>query len=261
MLLKPGAESHTYEPTPKDIVKIRECDLFIYNGGEGDIWIDGILDTFSRPVNTLAMMDCADTVEEEIVEGMQTEGGEDEDEDQPEFDEHVWTSPLNAEKIVYGISDKLSGLDPAHAEIYRQNTEKYISELESLDARFRSITENSSLNTVVFGDRYPFRYFSDAYGLRYFAAFPGCSSESEPSARTIAFLIDRIKEENIPVVFAIEFSSRNIAQTISDETGAEILEFHSCHNVTPDDLKNGETYVSIMNRNADNLARALKNSN
>lgn len=260
MLLKPGAESHSYEPAPKDIVRIQNCDLFIYNGGEGDVWIDSILESTASDVNTIAMMDCVDTLEEELVEGMEAEEDEECDEDGPELDEHVWTSPENAIKIVSAISESLCEADPDNAELYKENTENYISELELLDEKFENIVSQSSSNTIVFGDRFPFRYFAEEYGLKYYAAFPGCSSESEPGASTISFLIDKISSENIPAVFKIEFSSGQIAETISEATGAEILEFHSCHNVTSDDLKNGETYVSLMNRNADNLSIALKSN-
>lgn len=254
MLLRPGAESHTYEPTPQDMILIQDCDLFIYNGGEGDVWVDSILESVSRPVNTIAMMDLAETVEEETVEGMKTE---DEGEDEPELDEHVWTSPENAVRIVSGISEGLCKADPEHAELYKLNTEKYILGLEALDQRFDDIVSKSARSTVIFGDRFPFRYFADSYGLDYYAAFPGCSTESEPGASTISFLIEKVKKESIPVVFKIEFSSGKIAEAIAEETGAEVLEFHSCHNVTTDDLNSGETYISLMNRNADNLEKAL----
>lgn len=259
MLLKPGAESHTYEPTPQDIVKIQECDLFIYNGGEGDVWVDSILESLDKKVDTIALMDCVETVEEEIVEGMQEEehDHEHEDEAEPELDEHVWTSPVNAEKIVSVISEKLCEKDNDNAETYKTNTDKYLSELEKLDEKFKEIVSGGKRRTMVFGDRFPFRYFADAYDIEYFAAFPGCSSESEPSASTIAFLIDKIEKENIPVIFSIEFSSKKIANTLSEATSAQILEFHSCHNVTTEDLKNGETYVSIMSKNADNLEKSL----
>lgn len=256
MLLKPGAESHTYEPTPMDIIKIKNCDLFIYNGGEGDVWIDTILESLDTSVNTLAMMDCVETVEEEVIDGM-TSKEEEEGEEEPEMDEHVWTSPENAVKIVSEISDKLCECDSDNAETYISNTERYISELNELDNRFSEIISQGNRKTIVFGDRFPFRYFADAYGLDYYAAFPGCSSESEPGASTMIYLVDKIKSENLPAVFTIEFSSRKIAETLSESTGAEILEFHSCHNVTTDDLENGETYISIMNRNADNLKKAL----
>ena len=202
-------------------------------------------------------MDCVETVEEEIVEGMEAEEEEEESEE-PELDEHVWTSPENAVKIVECISDRLCEVDAENAGKYQENTKKYVEELNNLDSRFKEIVSESNTKTMVFGDRFPFRYFADAYKINYYAAFPGCSSESEPSASTIAFLIDKVNDEKIPAVFTIEFSNKKIAETISESTGAEILEFHSCHNITSEDMKNGETYISIMNRNADNLQKAFQ---
>lgn len=207
-----------------------------------------------KGVNTLTLMECTDTVEEEIVEGMEAD---DEESDEPELDEHVWTSPKNAVKIVSAISDKLCEIDEKNSSLYSSNAENYISELEKLDEKFESIVAGGKRDTIVFGDRFPFRYFADAYDISYFAAFPGCSTDTEPSASTIAFLIDKIKAENIPVVFSIEFSSRKVANTVSDATGAEILEFHSCHNITKEELQNGETYIGIMTKNAENLEKAL----
>lgn len=264
MLLSPGAESHSYEPTPQDIIKIQESDLFIYVGGEGDVWVDTIVDSMNKPLNTLTLMDCVDVVEEEHVEGMQEEEYEDgdkhdhdEEKEEAELDEHVWTSPKNAIKMVKYISDELCSIDAKNADEYKSNTEKYVSELEELDKKFEQIVSDGKRDTIIFGDRFPLRYFADAYKLSYFAAFPGCSSDTEPSASTIAFLIDKIKEEKIPVVFNIEFSNKKVSDTISKSTGAKMLEFHSCHNVSSDDFKNGVTYLDLMNKNAAALNEAL----
>lgn len=255
MLLSPGSDSHSYEPTPQDIINIQECDLFIYVGGEGDVWVDNILESMSEPVNTITLMDCVDTVEEEIVEGMESD--DEEESEEPELDEHVWTSPKNAIKIVNAISNKICSIDEQNKDLYKQNTDNYIKDLETLDQKFEDIVENSKRKTIVFGDRFPFRYFADAYGLQYFAAFPGCSSDSEPSASTMAFLIDKVNAENIPVIFKIEFSNGKIAKTIAEASNAEILEFHSCHNVTTDELKNDVSYISLMTKNAEVLEKAL----
>ena len=148
-------------------------------------------------------------------------------------------------------------LDPANAEEYIQNTADYIERLAELDAAFREVVDNAVRRTVVFADRFPFRYFMDAYGLEYFAAFPGCSTDTEPSVQTVAFLIDKIRDENIPVVFHIELSNERMADTISEETGATKLLLHSAHNVTRDDFQNGETYLSLMTRNVEALREAL----
>jgi len=256
MLLSPGAESHSYEPSPKDIVTIQESDLFIYPGGENSAWVDRILESIKTPkMKVLKMTDLVNTVEEETVEGMDTGG--DSEETGPVYDEHVWTAPENAKSIVAAITDSLCALDPANAEMYRGNAADYSKRLDELDATFRSIVEGAKRKTIVFGDRFPFRYFTDAYGLKYYAAFPGCSIETEPSAGTVAFLINKIKSENIPVVFYIELSNEKMADTISEATGAKKLLLHSCHNVTKNDFEKGVSYLDIQKMNAEHLREAL----
>ncbi len=258
MLLSPGAESHSYEPAPQDIIKIQNSDLFIYVGGEGDVWVDTILKSDSKKVNSLTLMECVDTVEEEIVEGMEEEE-EEKDEDEPELDEHVWTSLPNAVKITERICDELCTLDPENADEYNKRTSEYIGKIETLDSRIRKTVSEGKRNTIIFGDRFPFRYFADEYDLEYYAAFPGCSEDTEPSAQTVSFLIDKVKKDEIPVVFGIEFSNKKLCKTISDATGAEILEMHSCHNISNEDLKSGTvTYLSLMEQNAENLEKALQ---
>ena len=201
----------------------------------------------------LAMMDAVEVVEEEIVEGME----EDNKDEEYAYDEHVWTSPRNAILIVRSIAEALCEADTGNAAFYRQNADAYIEELMELDADFNEVTANAKRKTIVFADRFPFRYFANAYGLSYFAAFPGCSTETEPSAATIAFLINKIKAENIPVVFHIELSNERMADTISMETGAKKLLFHSCHNITKRGFDSGENYLDIMRRNIVNLREAL----
>lgn len=438
MLLPPGAESHSYEPTPQDIITIQDCDVFIYVGGDSDTWIEDILASMDTSnMKIVSLMDCVDVVEEEIVEGMQdeeeghshgseefedadvqerplsdwdgewqstypylldgtldeylaykAENDEDETHDaayyrdkyntayetdadkvvidgdaityyvdgepnevtyeskgfeivlnksgekrvrylfeatgetsgapkyvqfsdhiiepgqdiehfhmyvsdvsnealldewdhwptyypasltgdeicnelmghdaEPEFDEHVWTSPKNAELIVQKLSDTLCEADSANADAYRQNATAYLDELALLDAAFQDVVDNAVRKTMVFGDRFPFRYFADAYGLDYYAAFPGCSTETEPSAATVAFLIDKVNEEQIPVVFHIELSNEKMADTICAETGAEKQLFHACHNVTQAEMDNGATYLSLMTGNVEALKEALQ---
>ncbi len=293
MLLPPGAESHSFDPTPQDIIRIQNSDMFIYVGGESDSWIDDILSSMDTSnMEIVSLMNLVDIVEEEIVEGMEDEHGHEHDDDsehsdgddhehdddgeheeaaeqhddsghddsehEVEYDEHVWTSPRNAIIIVQSLSDMLCVLDPANASIYEQNTASYLEELENLDNTFKEAVSAGSRKTLVFGDRFPFRYFADAYGLDYFAAFPGCSTETEASASTVAFLIDKVKEENIPAVFHIEFSNEKMADTISEATGAEKLLLHSCHNITKDDFENGITYLELMTCNVDTLKEALQ---
>jgi zinc transport system substrate-binding protein len=201
----------------------------------------------------LAMIETVEAVEEEIVEGME----EEEDEEEPAYDEHVWTSPTNAMLIVNAIAGLLGEADPANAEFYWGNAIDYISKLADLDTAFREDTIGAKRNTIVFADRFPFRYFADAYGLKYYAAFPGCSSETEPSAATVAFLINKIKAEKIPVVFHIELSNERMADAISGETGAKKLLFHACHNVSKRDFEAGLGYLDFMRQNVENLREAL----
>ncbi|MFV0556768.1 MAG: metal ABC transporter solute-binding protein, Zn/Mn family [Lactovum sp.] len=442
MLVPPGSESHSYEPTPQDMIKIEKADIFIYSGGESDTWVEEILKSVdTSQMQVIALTDLVDTVEEKVVEGMQDdehdhnhnheegifddsevknrelsdwagdwqsvypylldgtldkvmeakaetdsemtvsdyedyykkgyqtdieeikitdsmiefikdgksskseykyagykiltyESGSrgvrylfeavdktstapkyvqfsdhgieptdaehfhiyfsDEDESQEalleelenwptyytsdltgsevatemlshegeeeevEYDEHVWTSPKNAKKIVEKLSKSLIEIDSEHAEDYNKNTEAYLEKLDQLDTDFASVVEEASRKTLLFGDRFPFRYFADDYGLDYYAAFPGCSTETEASAATIAFLIDKVKEEKIPVVFHAELSSGKISQTISEETGAKVLQLHACHNVTKDEMEEGVTYLELMQENVKNLKEALK---
>ena len=256
MLLKPGMESHSYDPTPQDIIKIQECDLFIYTGGESDEWVKDILESSDKkPKKVLAMMDIVDTVEEETVEGMEKE--DEDDSDEIEYDEHVWTSPKNAVHIADAIDSVLKELDKDHTDEFEKNTSEYKNKLSQLDGDFREITDNAKRKTLVFGDRFPFRYFADEYGLKYYAAFLGCSSETEPSPSTISFLIDKVKAEKIPVVFSIEFSNGKVADTICESTGAKKLTFHSCHNVTQEQFNNGVSYLSLMYDNVKALKEAL----
>lgn len=441
MLLPPGAESHSFEPTPQDIIAIQNCDLFLYVGGDSDSWVDGILDSMDTDdMKILSMMEIVDPVTEEITKGMEDDHGHDHSHSEPldpdtiknrplsdwagtwrsietamgngaldeyiahvaeenslskdaqqtafaarwasdypsisieessisfgdmkatyrpigyrivegdhgaavwygfeieeraenaprfiafsdhgtgeqeehddhthseevahfhfrygdepfdalvaiedwaptyfsadatddqiaqamdahgqaeeeaEYDEHVWTSPVNAMRIVQAIAQKLSEIDAPNADQYRENAEMYCAQLEQLDRAFEEIAEAATRRTLIFGDRFPFRYFVDEYGLEYFAAFPGCSTETEASARTVAFLIDKVIDESIPVVFHIEFSNEKMADTICEATGAQKRLLHSCHNVTKGEMEAGATYLSLMSQNIETLKEAL----
>lgn len=267
-LLRPGMESHTYDPTPADILAVQHCDLFIYTGGESDAWVDTLLEAADNSgMQVLRMMDCVETLEEESVEGMSAGHShahhEDEaehaheDHDEIEYDEHVWTAPSCAEKITEAITDVLCEMDAPSAGLYRQNCQQYIEQLTALDAYFDEIVHSGARSTVVFGDRFPMRYLCDAYGLSYRAAFPGCAEESEPSAATMIYLIEKVKSEQIPVIFTIEMSNGKIAAAIAEETGAEISVMHSCHNRTAKEAAEDATYLSLMYQNADALKLAL----
>ena len=256
MLLPPGAESHSFEPTPRDIIRIQNSSMFIYTGGESDAWVDRILESMdTSKMNIVRMMDAVDAVEEEIVEGMEEE--EDEEEG-ASYDEHIWTSPKNAIRIVQAIADVLCETDPANAVLFQQNAHSYTAQLEALDREFQAVVDGAKRTTLVFGDRFPFRYFADAYGLKYFAAFPGCSTETECSAATLAFLINKIKAEKIPLVFHIELSNEKMADTIAAETGAKKLLLHAGHNITKRDFDRGLTFLDLQKANVPRLREALR---
>ncbi len=253
MLLKPGTESHTYDPTPQDILKIRNSDIFIYNGGESDQWVEKIISSIDTSKTTIvALMEVTDNLKEEQIEGMD---GDDDDED--EYDEHIWTSPKNAIKMVEKVAEVVISKDKENTEYYKSNEKDYVNKISELDKQFENVVNNSKAKTIVFGDRFPFLYFTKCYGLSYYAAFKGCSDQSEPSAKTLAFLVDKVKAENIPVVFYTEFSNQKIADTICEATGVKKLMLHSCHNVTVKDFESGITYAELMSNNLENIVEAL----
>ena len=255
LLVPPGAESHSFEPTARDVIRVQECTLFFCNGGESEAWVDDLL--AEQPVETLRMLDCVDALEEEEKEGMQELHEEHGEEEGPEYDEHVWTSPVNAKLICAALCERLCVLDPEGESLYRANLERYQEELQLLDAAFRKTVDEGSHRTLVFADRFPVRYFVEEYGLEYFAAFPGCADDTEPAARTVAFLIDRVREEKLPAVFYIEFSNEKMADVVCEDTGCRKLLFHSCHNVSAADLENGVTYLQLMWGNVNALKEAL----
>lgn len=262
MLLKPGAESHDFEPTPQDIIDIKNSDLFIYTGGESDEWISDILDDIDTDkTKVIKMMDLVDVKEEEIVEGMEDEEHEEEeehhDEEEVEYDEHVWTSPVNAIKIVNALRDEVVSIDNDNKKVYEDSVKEYTDKLEKIDNEFKDIVKNAKRKEIIFGDRFPLRYFVDEYNLKYYAAFPGCSAQTEASAKTISYLVDKVKEDKIPVVFHIELSNGKIAEAISKETGAKVLEFNTAHNISQKDFDAGVTYVDIMEENTKVLKEAL----
>lgn len=257
LLVPPGAEAHSFEPTPRDLLLIRDCDLFICNGGESEAWVEELLEGGERERDTLVMLGCVDALEEEHREGMQAIRGDEEEEEGPEYDEHVWTSPVNAQRICRAIAQRLAALDGAHAAEYESRCEAYCGELAALDAAFRAVTEGAARRTVVFADRFPARYFVEEYGLDYFAAFPGCAEDTEPAAGTVAFLIDRVREEGLPAVFYIEFSNQKMADVVCEDTGCRKLLFHTCHNVTAAQFREGVSYLELMRGNVDSLREAL----
>ena len=267
LVVPAGRETHSFEPTPMDVIRISQADVFIYNGGESEQWVTDILDAAGEDIPCiLSMMDAAELHEEELVEGMQ--GGasahdhHDHDEDEGdgeeiEYDEHIWTSPVNAMALCRAICDTLCQADPAHEENYRARMEAYLTELEALDATFRDIVEHGSRRLLVFGDRFPLLYFCREYGLDYRAAFHGCAGDTEPSLATMKYLIDLVRARDIPVVYTIELSSQKIAQAVAETTGASVRTFHSCQTVSHAELERGETYISLMTANAGALREGL----
>ena len=248
LLIKPGSEVHSYEPTPKDMIRIQESDLFICNGGESEQWAKTLI---TPELNTIYMMDCVDTVEESADGIYNAEDGE------PELDEHVWTSPLNAIKISEEICNALCKLDTDNAEEYKMNFAAYKAQLMALDREFRQVIKNSGKHTLVFADRFPMRYFALEYGLDCYAAFPGCSSETEPSAKTVAYLIDRVREDKIPAVLYMEFSNQKMADVICEDTGCKKLPFYSAHSVSAEQFEQGASYLDLMRINLNSLKEAL----
>lgn len=253
-LLRPGEETHSYEPTPADIIKIKNADVFIYIGGESDTWVDTVLASLDTPtIKIVALIDSVNVLEEE----------EDHEHDEHRhdhdhgYDEHIWTSPVNAIKMTEKIAEAVIAADPDGADIYRGNLDSYRNELESLDSMFRKTVNDAKRKTVVLADRFPFLYFEHEYGLEFHAAYSGCSDESDVSAGVIAGLIKTVKDENIPVVFMTELSSGRIAETVSSATGSGILTLHSCSNVSKAETEAGETYISLMKKNNENLKAAL----
>ena len=264
LLLPPGAESHSYEPTPADIMAVQQCDLFLYLGGESDTWVETILESVEPQGTTLRMIDCVDLLEEETVEGMESHEDEhDHDEglglgEVVGYDEHVWTAPRNAAQITRVIGAEMEALDPSNAAFYAANAADYAGQIEALDREFADFFAGVADRTMVFGDRFPLRYFADEFDIPYYAAFPGCSTQTEPSAATIAFLTEKVREEGISTVWYIEFSNHLVADSIAEAVGAETAMFHSCHNVSADDLAAGATYISLMTDNLETLRQHMR---
>lgn len=253
MLITPGTETHSYDPTPQDIRKIQSCDFFIYGGGESDAWMDDILSSIGADMPTLAMTEVVSLLESPHIDNPDEEHHHESD----PYDEHVWTSPANAAAIVEAIRDAMMEIDPDNGALYRAQANAYAAEIKALDADFAALVRNAERKTVLFADRFPFLYFVNQYGLSYHAAYPGCAEKTEPGPKTVAMLIDMVKAEGIPVVFYTEFSDRRLADTVCEKTSADKLLFHSCHNVSKDDFATGETYVSLMRQNLSNLRKAL----
>lgn len=273
MLLDNGVDLHSYQPTADDIVKISDCDLFIYVGGESDGWVeDALRNAANRNMKVINLLEVlGDSVKtEEIVEGMQEEhehedahahDDAEEHEHEEEADEHVWLSLKNAKMLVRVISKALQELDPDNKDIYAANADAYVKKLSALDAEYQAAVDAASNKTILFGDRFPFRYLVDDYGLRYYAAFVGCSAETEAGFETISFLAKRVDEWKLPCVLTIEGAQHKIAETIVRNTtmkNQKVLTMDSMQSTTTQDVKNGTTYLSVMEKNLSVLKEALR---
>lgn len=265
-LIGPGKDSHSYDPTARDIITIQNADLFVYVGGEMEQWADKVLDSIDkRNTKVICIADFVDTIEEKEVDGAEKDEHHDEDEEHHEhkegaFDEHIWTSPENAIKMVNALKKEMEEIDSEKASQYKANAEKYIAEIKDVDNKIQKIVDNRVRDRLIFADKMPMQYFIDYYNLEVSAAFNGCSTETEPSAATMAYLIDKVKEEKTPVILYIELNPGRVANTIADEVGngCIAMQIQTLHNVSLDDFNKGETWVSLMTRNIDVLKKALQ---
>lgn len=263
LLLDSGVDLHSFQPTAKDIITISNCDVFIYVGGESDEWVgDALAAAVNKNMVVVNLLEALgeDVKEEEIVPGMEAEEEEVEDEEEPEYDEHVWLSLQNAAKLCGNIRDALIAADPDGKDIYTANADKYLAKLNALDEKYQDAVKSGSVRTLLFGDRFPFRYLVDDYGISYYAAFAGCSAETEASFETIAFLADKVSSLGLNHVMTLEGSDGKIAQTVISTAGtnADILAMDSMQSCTIRDAKEGTTYLSIMEKNLKVLTQALK---
>ena len=274
MLLDNGIDLHSYQPTAQDLLKISDCDLFIYVGGESDEWVERALEQSTNKdmvvINLLESLGDK-AKEEEVKEGMQGEEEHDhdhedhdhdhEEEEEVEYDEHVWLSLKNASAICETIEKGIEKIDPANASTYKENLASYKAKLNSLDTDYKAAVDASAIKTLVFGDRFPFRYMVDDYGLDYYAAFVGCSAETEASFETIVFLAGKVDELGLHSVLTIEGNDHRIAETVIANTTAKnqkILTMNSLQSTTSRDVTNGTSYLTVMTENLNTLKEALK---
>lgn len=251
LLIRPGTEVHTFEPTMADMIAISGADLFVYIGGESDAWADSMLDSLGdgAPV-PVRLMECVEEAEA-------AEHDHEHEHDEPEWDEHIWTSPKNAVKMLRRIEEALCEIRPEQAEAFHANADAYAAQIEQIDAELTAIVAGAARRKLVFADRFPFIYMTRDYGLEYEAAFSSCTSETEPSVQTMLQLIDTVRREEIPVVYTIEMSTGNVARMLAEETGVEILTLHSAQTVTRREFDEGESYVSLMRKNLEAIGKGL----
>ena len=254
MLMDPGVESHTYEPTPADIIEIGNSDLFIYTGENMEPWANTIIESIdNKDVKVLDVSKGITLEKDGHHQDEHEEEHKEHEEHNHELDPHIWTSPINAMKMVSNIVESLSEIDPDNSDYYKSNGDAYLEKLTNLDNSFRDLMKSAKRNKIIIGDRFAMNYFTEEYGIEWEAAFDSCAANSEPSVKVIKDLIEDIKEENIPVVYYCELSNMKVAKSLQAETGVDILELHSCHTVTKEDFQSGITYIDIMTRNLENL--------
>lgn len=232
LLIKPGTEVHSYDPVPSEIKSIYNADLFLYIGGESDAWVDKILS--DKSINSYALIECVNPILEE---------------EHNEYDEHIWTSPENAEKMLDKILNELIKTDPENSDYYRENHSKYVEKIREISQKTKAVVQKSDNPFILVADKFPFKYFAESYGIEYVAAADGCAVGTDISLKTMTKLIDTVREKNLKYAYYVEMSNKEIANSLSAQTGVKLLELHSAHNVTLDDFENGVTYVDIMERN------------
>ena len=255
-LLGPGKDAHSYDPTAGDLIKIQNSDLFVYIGGESEKWISKVLESLdSSKTKKICIADSVDKIQEQEIDGAEEEH---EEEEEGAFDDHIWTSPSNAIKMVEELEKAMEKIDRDNSSKYKENAERYIDEIKNVDEKIQEIVDKKERDRLIFADRMPMQYFMNYYNLNVTAAFSGCSTETEPSAKTIAYLQNKIKEEKIPVVLYIELNDGRVAKIIPSEAEIKAMQIQTLHNVSLDDFNNGETWVSLMSRNLEVLKEALQ---
>ena len=288
LLLSPGMEAHSYDPTPADIVEINESDLFIYTGENMETWAAKIIKSLEKDVKVLDVSEGIELTQtedehdehndedaaEESVESESNAGESEHEESEHEeaeheesesdghthshiYDPHIWTSPVMAKQMVENILEGLIAIDPENEDYYRENAANYLTQLDELDAEIRNVVDGADIKTIYFADKFAMYYFVQEYGLDYVSAYDSCSSETEPSAKLVAQMVEEVKKSNAPAIFYAELSNHKAADTISQETGTEALLLHSCHNVSKDEFESGATYISLMKQNITNLKKGL----
>lgn len=257
LLLTPGTETHTYEPTPQDIINVNNSDLFIYTGAYMEPWSDKIASSIDSDT---VILDSSKNIN--LIPSEHSEEDEDHEEHESEshhheYDPHIWLNPQNAIGMVNNITDELCNIDPENTSYYKENAKNYIVQLNLLDTDIENKIKKSSKNKIAFGGTFAYMYFIKRYNLEYISAYESCGEDTEPSASNVKKVIDYMKQNDIHVIFYQELSSGKIADAIAAETGATKLVFHTIHNASQKEINNGETYISLMKKNLENLEKAL----